>query len=193
MMTDSPDLDVMREQRRLVLQVLDSMSEHGQWCGESALQHSTYLVQSGVDAPHPFSFGRYKYGPVSFEMQDMLGEMRADMLLDIVRWPGLIGPTLKPSRSGIRMLRAWDDPLQVCIDDVIARYATQGHRALSLRATALLVATSKVGASLAAQADAILAIRPPASYSDAEDALRCVAPLLHPEGTPPSDKGVQTA
>jgi uncharacterized protein YwgA len=82
-------------QRKVVLAALiDSLREHGSWCGETHIQKNTYALQELFGVPLDYDFILYKHGPFSFELRDELSGLRGDGLLEIEPQPRPYGPSL---------------------------------------------------------------------------------------------------
>ena len=92
-------------QMAAVLELMHALRSRGSWCGETHVQKCVYLVQEALDLPSEFEFVLYKYGPYSFDLHHLLGEMRADLLIDREPQPDPYGPTLKPSASGANLMK----------------------------------------------------------------------------------------
>ena len=113
------------EQTAIVLELMDALHARRSWCGETHVQKCVYLLQEALRVPSQFEFVLYKYGPYSFDLHDLLGEMRADLLIDRETRPGPYGPRLKPSTSGANLLRrntSITDPYRAAIQLVAERF-----------------------------------------------------------------------
>ena len=118
------------EQTAIVLGLVDALRSRHSWCGETHIQKCVYLVQEALQVPTEFEFVLYKYGPYSFDLHDLLGEMRADLLIDRETRPAPYGPTLKPSESGAKLLRGHASttaPFKAATAMVAERYAWIGR------------------------------------------------------------------
>jgi uncharacterized protein YwgA len=99
----------------LLLTLLDQLKGKGSWCGETHLQKATFFLQELGGVPLGFDFVLYKHGPYSFDLNDEITALRADMLLTVEpREP--YGPSLYTSDGG-RSLRAR-------YQQTLGRYAT---------------------------------------------------------------------
>jgi len=65
----------------ILLQLIDSLTKHESWCGETHVQKATYSLQKLQNVPLNFNFILYKHGPFSFDLRDELTAMRADGLI----------------------------------------------------------------------------------------------------------------
>src|ERR1017187_9799640 len=82
------------EQKDVVLlSFIDRLREKGSWCGETHVQKGTYFLQELLHVPLGFDFTFYKHGPYSFDFNDKITSLRADLLLAVkARDP--YGPTI---------------------------------------------------------------------------------------------------
>ncbi len=93
----------MEDNKRWVvlLSLLDAMRDSDSWCGETHVQKCAYFLQDALGVPLGLQFILYKHGPYSFDLRELLGEMRSRLLLDVEpRYP--YGASLKVSDSGQR-------------------------------------------------------------------------------------------
>lgn len=86
-----------------MLTILKTLKAHGSWCGETHVQKSAYFLKDGLGLDLPYSFILYNYGPFSFDIEQLLGELRGVSLIDIFpREP--YGPSLVVSPSGRHLM-----------------------------------------------------------------------------------------
>ena len=72
------------EQKDVVLlSFIDLLHNHDSWCGETHVQKTTYFLQELLQVPLGFEFIFYKHGPYSFELNDEITSLRADLLLSV--------------------------------------------------------------------------------------------------------------
>jgi uncharacterized protein YwgA len=109
-------MNLSRMQRAaLLLTLLDQLKEKGSWCGETHLQKATFFLQELGGVPLGLDFVLYKHGPYSFDLNDEITALRADMLLTVKpREP--YGPSLYTSDGGRTLLERYQQTL--------GRYAT---------------------------------------------------------------------
>ena len=67
----------------LVGKLIQRLSYHKSWCGETHIQKATYFVQELAKVPLGFNFILYRHGPYSFELTDELTSMRADEMIEL--------------------------------------------------------------------------------------------------------------
>jgi uncharacterized protein YwgA len=101
-------------QKAIVLELLKAMKREHSWCGETHLQKSLYFLQEGLGVPTAFAYVLYKHGPYSFELHQLLGEMRANMLLDLEPRPYPYGPSITATLYGERLMSVFPKTLAGC-------------------------------------------------------------------------------
>ncbi len=70
-------------QRKAVLaKLIGEMEESKSWCGETHIQKTVYFLTELFPGDLNLEFILYKHGPFSFDLRDVLTEMRADDLID---------------------------------------------------------------------------------------------------------------
>ncbi len=109
-------MNMNRMQRAVVLlTLLDQLKDKGSWCGETHLQKATFFLQQLAEVPLGFDFVLYKHGPYSFDLNDEITALRADMLLT-VQPKEPYGPSLYTSEGGRNLFERYRQTL--------GRYAT---------------------------------------------------------------------
>ena len=168
------------EKAAIVLGLMDALYSQDSWCGETHVQKCGYLVQEILDVPPAFEFVLYKHGPYSFDLHDLLGEMRADLLIDRETKPAPYGPTLKPSESGIKLLRqhaSTTAPFGAATALVAERYGGMGVAELERIGTAMYV-TRMEDSDPGERARLITELKPHVGYDAALKAVQEVDELL---------------
>ena len=131
------------KQAAIILKLMDELRSRRSWCGETHIQKCVYLGQEAFRLATKFEYVLYKYGPYSFDLRDLLGEMRADLLIDReARVPYPYGPTLKPSPSGAKLLKQYESdmvPYEKAIRLVADEFGQRGVSELEQIGTALFV------------------------------------------------------
>ncbi len=79
----------------IILSLIESLLEKGNWCGETHIQKTTYFLQELLRVPLGFEFILYKHGPFSFDLSDDLMAMRANMMVELQSRPPY-GPSIVP-------------------------------------------------------------------------------------------------
>ena len=167
------------EKAAIVLGLMDALYSQNSWCGETHVQKCGYLVQEILDVPPAFEFVLYKYGPYSFDLHDLLGEMRADLLIDRETRPAPYGPTLKPSESGAKLLQhaSTTAPYEAAIAAVAKRFGKRSVSDLERIGTAMYV-TRMGGSDPRERARLITELKPHVVYEEALKAVQEVDELL---------------
>lgn len=126
----------------LVLELLKAMEDRGSWCGETHLQKASYFLQEVVAVPLELDFILYKHGPYSFELHEVLGDMRAKLLIDVKPQPAPYGPSLKPGPSAQVLAEGFSKTIasyKQAIEFVAGKFSKHGAVDLERLATALYV------------------------------------------------------
>lgn len=163
-------LDV--KQTALVLLLLDQMSRQDSWCGETHVQKCAFFLQEGLKVPLGFEFIMYKYGPFSFELRGALGELRGNLLLDVVPQPPY-GPSLVLTSNGDTVLskvrahtQAYEEKMTFVAEQLSQRNVTE----LEKLATALFV-VKRIEAPQADWSSEFISLKPHISMEEAQEAL----------------------
>ena len=167
------------EQAAIVLTLMDALHSQNSWCGETHVQKCAYLVQEVLELPPEFEFVLYKHGPYSFDLHDLLGEMRADLLIDRETRPAPYGPSLKPSESGAKLLQhaSTTAPYEAAIASVAKRFGKRGVSDLERIGTAMYV-TRMGDREPDERARLITELKPHVVYEEALKAVQEVDELL---------------
>lgn len=127
------------KQQAVLLALLEAMREHGSWRGETHLQKCTFFLQEGLSVPLDFDFVLYKHGPFSFDLHELLGEMRAKLLVKLSpQYP--YGPSLEPGPSS--------NTLKTGFPRTIALYSSQINFVAERIAPRSVVDLERVGTAL---------------------------------------------
>lgn len=86
----------MTEARKaaILAELVQQLREHGSWAGETHVQKTTYFLQEMLDVPLDFDFELYKFGPFSFDLRELLGQMRSLRQLKLEPQRAPYGPKL---------------------------------------------------------------------------------------------------
>jgi uncharacterized protein YwgA len=76
----------------MLLELIAQSRKIGNWCGESYLQKASYIAHVVLELPLSVPFVLYKKGPYSFELKNLLMEMRANRLITLTP-EGRYGPS----------------------------------------------------------------------------------------------------
>ncbi len=156
----------------VLMALIESLKNNGSWCGETHIQKTIYFLQRMLDSDLGHEFMLYKHGPYSFELNEELGRLRADNLLEVVpQYP--YGPRMLPGK-------AWVD-LKETFPETINHYAekiaflgqwlgTKGVAELEKLSTALYV-TKDLDVKEEQRAEKIHELKPHVSLEEAREAL----------------------
>lgn len=126
----------------LLLALVKAMGEHGSWCGETHLQKASYFLEEAAGVPLQLEFVLHKHGPYSFELHEILGDMRGRLLVDVRPQPQPYGPSLEQGPSASILEKSFPRTLASYaprIDFVAAKLSRHGAVDLERLATALYV------------------------------------------------------
>jgi hypothetical protein len=164
----------------IILALLDALKDQGSWCGETHVQKSAYFLQDGLGVPTDLEFLLYKHGPFSFELRDVLGEMRGNFLIDVEsRSP--YGSSLVVAEPGRRLMNGFPKTTaryEPQVAFVAGNLASRDVVALERLGTALYVQKQFPDLDARQQARRITELKPHIKPEVAEDASDEVRKLL---------------
>lgn len=168
------------KQQAVLLALLDAMKTHGSWCGETHVQKCVYFLKEGLGVPLDVRFVLYKHGPFSFDLREVLGEMRGNFLIDVEsRRP--YGPSLVVAESGGRLLERFPKTVaeyESRLEFVASELSTLKVVDLERLGTALYVLKEHPEESEECQADRLVELKPHIPPAEALAAVRRVDELL---------------
>lgn len=88
------------EKAAILLSLIKKSMKKGNWCGETYVQKSVYILQTLFGNGLGYDFILYKYGPYSFDLKDSLTAMRADRFLELESHPPY-GPKFAPGENSV--------------------------------------------------------------------------------------------
>lgn len=164
----------------VILALLDGMQRHDSWCGETHIQKCAFFLERGLKAPLDLEFILYKYGPFSFDLRELLGEMRANFLID-VQPQGPYGPSLVVSESGHALVGRFPKTVREstpAIEFVSEHLARRSVAELERLGTALYVRTEWPDLPMNGHAQRLVELKPHVQFEQAESAVSEVDNLL---------------
>ena len=173
------------EKEAVLIALMTGLREQKSWCGETHVQKAAYLLQEGLDVPIGLDFVLYKHGPYSFDLHNLLGEMRADMLVTAQARPYPYGPTLVPTSNASHVETRHSglvDQHRGKITYLACQLASHGVASLERLGTALYVMRKHSEISREQQTQKIVSEKPHISENLATKALEEIDDLL--TGTP---------
>ncbi len=164
----------------VILALLDGMKRNESWCGETHVQKCAFFLERGLKVPLELGFVLYKYGPFSFDLRELLGEMRANFLIEVEsRAP--YGPSLVVSESGQALVDRFPKTVQEnigAIEFVSGQLASRSVAELERLGTALYVRTEEPALSEGSQAQRLVELKPHVQIEQAESAVSEIDRLL---------------
>lgn len=97
-----------RDEISLVLRAMSRMWAHDSWCGETHIQKNMFFLQELVGIPFQWSFVLYKYGPFSFDLAYLIGEIHGYSLVKLVPQWGF-RPKIEVTELGTEFYRDQDE------------------------------------------------------------------------------------
>lgn len=169
------------KKQTVILSLIKLMKEKGSWCGETHIQKCVYFLQEMLKVPTNYQYILYKHGPFSFELRDELGEMRANMILDVNnRFP--FGPSYCPGVASEKLEEIYPKT-SVCFSDeinfVAEKLSCHNVAELERLATALYVTLQMSSEALVMdRAKEINQLKPHVTLEEAREALFTIDCLL---------------
>lgn len=172
-----------RLQREVVLiRLIQSLRQHGSWCGETHVQKATYLLQGLAGAETGFDFILYKHGPYSFELSDELSAMRAEGLVSLRVQAAGYGPSIVNEPAAEALLGRFPKTLrrhEPLIEFVAGKLGAKNVGELERLATAFFVASEQGDASDTAIGKRVNRIKPHVEVDQALEAARTIRSWKH--------------
>lgn len=168
------------QQQAVLLALLESLDRRGSWCGETHIQKAVYFLQEALNVPLELDFVFYKHGPFSFDLREVLGEMRANFVIDAQPRPPY-GPSLEPGQSSKMLKKKFPNTIRryqgqiKLVADFLAKKDVGDLEGLS---TALYVTKKSPKASEGKRATKIVSLKPHISESTARRAVEEVDGML---------------
>lgn len=185
-------MDEMKRQA-LVLSLMQAMRASGSWCGETHIQKCAYFLQEGLGVPLDLEFLLYKHGPFSFDLRELIGELRGSLLVELKPQPYPYGPSLEVSDSGKRLIGFFSKTIAQyidAIDFVASNLARRTVAELERIGTALYVGRQESGPSPEERAAQVVELKPHISPEQALTAVEEVDRLLSSVAPSGSTAGV---
>jgi hypothetical protein len=165
----------------VILTLLEQLKAWGSWCGETHLQKATYFLQVLFGVPLGFEFVLYKHGPFSFDLNDEITALRADLLVTVQPNPPY-GPSLIPAPGSepliprfARTRRTYEGPIRF----VAEWLATKNVAELEKLGTALYVTNeASRNNGVDARAQKVHELKPHVRLEEAREALQTVDQMI---------------
>jgi hypothetical protein len=169
------------KQSAIVAALAEKLRESGSWCGETHLQKAAYFLATLFETPLETEFVMYKHGPFSFDLRELLGEMRAREFIELEPQPYPYGPRLAVTSVGTALERRFPKTLSKLnpkIDFVSTTLGDLGVADLERLATALYIGDQNPDAEREFQIDEMVYLKPHISRVQADEAFDRVYEIL---------------
>jgi hypothetical protein len=169
----------MTEARRaaLIAELVRKLRANDSWAGETHIQKTAYFLQELLGVPLGLRFSLYKFGPYSFELRDLLAQMRGLGQLELEQQPRPYGPKLRVGESAQQLqtrfpktLKRHDDALEFVAREI----GPLGVGSLERLATALMVTKEQPETTRHQRALALTGYKPHVSIEQALEAMTTV-------------------
>lgn len=166
----------MTEARRaaLIAELVRKLRANDSWTGETHVQKTCYFLQELLGVPLGLRFTLYKYGPFSFELRDLLTQMRGLAQLQLEPQPYPYGPRLAATLGSEQLrtrfpktLHRYNDALEFVAREI----GPVGVGSLERLATALMVNKERPGADVDERARVLHSYKPHVPMDQARDAV----------------------
>lgn len=155
----------------IILNLMEQLYTKGNWCGETHVQKNVYMLKHLKDVPLTENFVLYKHGPYSFELHDVLGDMRILGFIEEEQRPPY-GPRLKLSELGRQfMLKHFSETFTGKIEEITDIFKKESVQGFEKLATALYLKLEFPNSSDEERANRLHAIKPHISTEDAKLAI----------------------
>jgi hypothetical protein len=117
------------------------LKANGSWCGETHIQKTAFVAKEIFGVPLSATFVLYKHGPFSFDLNGILGSMRADRVLALVP-QGSYGPSFTSEPSMDFVFRKFEreiNDLAQKIEQVAKYFGPKNVADLERVATAIFI------------------------------------------------------
>ena len=146
----------------------------GNWCGETHVQKTVYLLQTACQMPMGYSFVLYKHGPYSFDLKLEIDRLLGRRLLKQEPSPPPYGPRLKNTTLMSKHVARHREAIGHHSNDIARMVQFVGRRGvaeLERLSTALYVTARHDQGSVEARAKRINKLKPHVSVELATKAL----------------------
>lgn len=167
--------DEQNQKDVLLIEIIDQLRKHRNWCGEFHIQKVIYFLQELFDLKIGFTYILYKNSPYSFDLTDELNHLCSCYLIEFDhRSPGY-GPSLVPTKTSYGLLSRFSKttscykPQIEFITEKLGRKSTAelDHLSIALWVTRELDESS----SYSQRAERIHSLKPYVSALDALEVL----------------------
>jgi uncharacterized protein YwgA len=146
----------------IVGQIIQRLKAYGSWCGETHIQKTAFVAKDVLGVPLSASFVLYKHGPYSFDLNGILGSMRADRVLALVP-QGSYGPSFTIETAMATIFQRFQNELNRFapkIDRVASLFGPKNVADLERIATAIFVTLKSPSDSAEVRATELNRLKP---------------------------------
>lgn len=159
----------------ILAELVSRLRSVGNWCGETHVQKTVYLLQSACQVSMGYSFVLYKYGPYSFDLELDIARLLGRRMLKQEPSTPPYGPRLKATTVMSKHVSRYPDAICRHSEDisrVVQFVGRRGAAELERLTTALYVIERHGEESIEARARRINELKPHVSVELATEALR---------------------
>jgi uncharacterized protein YwgA len=142
--------------------IVRQLKVHGSWCGETHIQKTAFVAKEVLGVPLSVAFVLYKHGPYSFDLNGILGSMRADRVLALVP-QGSYGPSFTsepPMDSVFRQFEREIASISNRIESIARYFGPKNVADLERIATAIFVTLKRPNDSAEIRASELNRLKP---------------------------------
>ena len=144
----------------IIVSLIDALNQRGSFCGETHVQKGAYFLRELTGVPLESLFTLYLFGPYSFQLHELLNQLRAEELVQLE--PRAMGASWRPGERYHLLKQNFPTTLshvQRRVDFVADKVAKLGVVDLEPLATALYVTRSQPSLPRDERAHALRAIK----------------------------------
>jgi uncharacterized protein YwgA len=156
----------------IVATLVKECRARNQFCGETMVQKSVFVLQELLKVPLAFDYQLYIYGPFSFELQRHVSSMMADDMLTVRALE--YGSTFEPGEQVQYLEKHGADTIiehREAVDFVVRHLAGRSVKQLERVATALYFTVTTDEVSVDARAAKICEVKPHITAGEARNAV----------------------
>jgi len=159
-----------------MLCLIDSLQEHGSYCGATHIQKATFLAQELTGLDLGLDFRLYHHGPFSFDLRETLDELEAAEAVKATLNPPY-GPKYAVTDNGYGFWAQFETPDfdPQPLEFVAEKLAPKNVAELEAYGTAALVDRELPSAPLEVRLERLLQYKPHISQARGEEAFQHIA------------------
>ena len=165
----------MRGRVAILADLVSQLRNVGNWCGQTHVQKTVYLLQTACRVPMGYSFVLYKHAPYSFDLDLEIARLLGRRMLKQEPSRPPYGPRLKATTVMSKHVSRYPDAICRHSEDisrVVQFVGRRGAAQLERLTTALYVIERHGEESIEARARRINELKPHVSVELATEALR---------------------